>query len=70
MSEKKLGRYQQKARQGLVPFRYDREGRSFKAGAWKNWETLGYQPTSPNYQHQVASIVSRDAEALRIARNA
>ncbi len=34
---KKKGRYQQKADQGLVPHRYDRDSKSFREGAWKNW---------------------------------
>ena len=33
---KKLGRYQQKVRLGLVPFMYDRNSKQFAQGAWKN----------------------------------
>lgn len=38
--QKKRGRYTEKKRLGLVPHSYDKNSRSFQAGAWKNWSNL------------------------------
>lgn len=35
--QKRRGRYAEKKRLGLVPHIYDKNSRSFQAGAWKNW---------------------------------
>ncbi len=70
MAEKKLGRYQQKRRLGLVPYRYDRESKPFKAGAWRNWEKLGLDPSRPSFQNQVTPIVNRDSDLLTSQREA
>jgi hypothetical protein len=42
---KKIGRYREKVRLGLVPSNYDRNSRSFGLGAWKNW--------SPSEAHEM-----------------
>lgn len=46
---KKQGRYQVKKRQGLVPSYYDRDSRSFAAGAFKNWPPQAYRETDGDY---------------------
>lgn len=35
--QKRRGRYAEKKRLGLVPHAYDKNSKSFQAGAWKNW---------------------------------
>jgi hypothetical protein len=36
-NEKKIGRYQQKIRQGLVPHWYDKNSPRYKLGAKRHW---------------------------------
>jgi hypothetical protein len=41
----KVSRYQEKKRQGLVPFGYNASSEHHRAGAWKNWpEKLRPEP--------------------------
>lgn len=63
MSERKLGRYQEKRRLGLVPFTYDTHGKSFAMGAHKNWP-------SNSTDAQRRSLAAQDALSLRLAREA
>lgn len=37
--QKRRGRYGEKKRLGLVPHNYDKNSRSFQAGAWKHWNS-------------------------------
>jgi hypothetical protein len=39
-NRKELGAYQRKARAGLVPFRYDKDGRTFNEGAHHHWRSF------------------------------
>ena len=58
MGNKKKGRYQQKADAGLVPHRYDRDSRSFREGAFKNWPNTRNPVT-----REITGVVSDDVKA-------
>lgn len=48
---KKEGGYTRKAKQGLVPFKYERTSARYAQGAWKNW--------SPDEQRRLAFLNDR-----------
>lgn len=65
MAQQQVGRYQHKVRLGLVPFRYDKDTRSFNEGAWKNWRRIGLHTTE---DIENSDVRKRDAQFLREAR--
>lgn len=65
MSERKIGRYQQKLRQGLVPTQYDRHSKNFALGARRNWPGgNGFNPEWSSHQ----GLLRADTAFLRLAR--
>jgi hypothetical protein len=66
-----IGRYQQKVRMGLVPFRYDAGSKDHQRGAWKNWERVigqSYEANRDRFDDHRNVIARRDAEFLKQAR--
>lgn len=57
----RVSSYQEKRRRGLVPHHYDRDSKSFQAGAYKHWS--GHRQTD-------AARVKVDREFLERAREA
>ncbi len=59
---KKVGRYQQKMRQGMVPHVYDKSSKSFLAGAHKHW------PSADRTKMKCRQIEHIDRKFLELAR--
>jgi hypothetical protein len=65
MSERKVGRYQEKLRKGLVPAQYDRNSKSYALGARRNWPGGdGFKPEWSAHQ----GLLRADTAFLRLAR--